>query len=755
MSNNPWTIAQPNGGDRALRILEDLFLILTAVYLLYAMKGMTMFKPDIPDTFLPGLRLAMELVALALLIKRPQKRPEIWLGLALVGVYAATYQSTAHGRTPYLAIMVMGLSGVDYRKIVRTYIAAVGAVLLATVIAGLGGGIENIVYFREGLRSCWGTSYPTDFSSLVLFLTMAVWIAWPGLPDWTMLLLGLVPLALAIFITASRNSLLCGALFELVVCYHWLERGALRRVDQKKTIRRVADAVLMAAAPACAAVIFLLVFMYARHPDAMERLDTLLSFRLRFSADAVQTYGLKPFGTYIAMHGGNGGTVFPKGEMFYLDSSYINILLCYGWVTMLAMFTAWEYTLYKALRGGNRRMALVMAVIAVHSIMEHHFADPFHNILLVMPLAMLAVKPQKEAIAWRDKKACAAFCAVAVALVALVALFMPRLMSALRTIYGARGWQGGGTMAWPVLGFNLAIVALTAAGAWAAYRLLLAALTRKPDRLALSLCVFLLCGALGVGCGAWGRRVIAQAAQDHGAMVEADAEALSCLSEYEVCPDVLPEVYRQRFANVRRTTLGGDDLARVANSVVLMDSHPEHRLFIMLGYKYVPISDAHALYVSNPNALAALEAHGFVASDIYNTVTSIDLEELARLNNLTMENGGLLLNGTKQSVTKSVENDMFSGQYTVEFRLALPEGSPKKGEICELRVYNKPLGVISTLVVDKDQFDSEGRATIAMPLGLGGDTIGVQFQVIARKNRQVVVEGIRYWQTPAQGSDDK
>ena len=192
----------------------------------------------------------------------------------------------------------------------------------------------------------------------------------------------------------------------------------------------------------------------------MSGVDNLFSLRLQVSARALQTYPLMPFGTKVIMNGGNGGTIFPKGELVFLDSSYVNILLRYGWVTTLAMFSVWEWMLHKALRCGNRRMALVMAVIAVHSIMEHHFPDPFDNILLIMPLAALQVPPLEVLNERKRKQRYAAFAVVAVALLVSGVLFLPWLISSLRTIYGAKGWQGGYENAWPVLGLNLCIVAL-------------------------------------------------------------------------------------------------------------------------------------------------------------------------------------------------------------------------------------------------------------------------------------------------------
>jgi hypothetical protein len=59
------------------------------------------------------------------------------------------------------------------------------------------------------------------------------------------------------------------------------------------------------------------------------------------------------------------------------------------------------------------------------------------------------------------------------------------------------------------------------------------------------------------------------------------------------------------------------------------------------------------------------------------------------------------------------------------------------------------MGELARVAVTRDQFDSEGRATLNVPLTLITDTINVRFQVIAGKNRKVGVAGICYWQIAA------
>jgi len=86
----------------------------------------------------------------------------------------------------------------------------------------------------------------------------------------------------------------------------------------------------------------------------------------------------------------------------------------------------------------------------------------------------------------------------------------------------------------------------------------------------------------------------------------------------------------------------------------------------------------------------------------------------------------------------------------VEYQLFLPEDAmDSEGEICELCVANSTKGELARVAVSRDQFDSDGRATVTVPVTLESDTINVRFQVIAGKKRKVGVSGISYRQTPA------
>ena len=80
-----------------------------------------------------------------------------------------------------------------------------------------------------------------------------------------------------------------------------------------------------------ALVIFSIVLSYFYDSSAAfwKVLDSTLEARLAFGKQGFEDFGVKLFGQKIDMIG-NGGTTKYQGEYFFLDCSYVNILLTWG-----------------------------------------------------------------------------------------------------------------------------------------------------------------------------------------------------------------------------------------------------------------------------------------------------------------------------------------------------------------------------------------------------------------------------------------
>ena len=735
------------------RGLEALFIALCCAYWAYRALKVTTLGVSWPKGFDRTLLILTAVAAAARLALAGPKRRETWIGAAIAAVYAMVYRADGYRFLLILAAQTVGMIGIDYRKVLKAYLAVVGCVLLASAFAALTGVIPNIVYFRDGLRSSWGQAYPTDFSSAFLFAMVALWVAWRGAPDWALLPLGAAPALLALWITRSRNSLVCSLVFLCAIGYCWLEAAVLDRRRGLRWIPRTVDVLTTASFPLFAAVMLAMVCVYARGSALGLRLNDVLSDRLRLSLESYRAHGITPFGTPFAQ-AGYGGSAFPPLNYSFLDSSYALILLRYGWATLLMLAATWCWTVRRAIRAGDRRLALALALIAFHSIVEHHFTEPHFNVLLVMPLASFAPRAAQADGGARGRT----LAGVAVAALLLAGgLLLPRLLTRMRTAFAALGWQGKGPSALPVSVVGLLTAGLVAGAAWGLYRILRAALERRRPQ-ARALAALLGCVALGAAGWIWTGGVVARAVDANAAQLEADAPGLETVlaaAENRVYVDALPEVYMRRFGGISDTALPGEDLARHAGATVVLDASKDHRVFFQSGFRYARISNRRGVYTGDPAVIAALEAAGYPVTDYFATLKQISLESVARLNKLTLDERGLLLDGKKHSIKSAPYRDLYAGRYEVIYRLALTEealrqraAATEDAQVCTLRV-NAYQGEqpVTELPVYASQFDEAGALDVALTF----DTAGVRdarFLAIAENGWTLYVTGLSYRQVP-------
>lgn len=746
------------GMARLRRMLEPLFLALCCAYWLYRAAKATTLGVPWPSGFERKLLVAMAVVAAARLALGGPKRWETWAGIAMAAVYGMVYRSDGYRFLLFLAVQTVGLIGVDYRRVMKAYLAVTGCLLLAVVFAALAGAVNNVVGYRigqeNGVRSSWGLPYPTDLSAAALYALLTLWVVWRGAPEWAFVPLGLAGVYLSLRITDSRNSLLAGGLFLVAVAYCWLEGRALEKRRGLRWIPRAVNGLMTAVFPLLACAIFAMVWFYSRGTALGERLNTLLSERLANSLESYRAHGVRAFGTPFSQVG-FGGSAFAPLNYSFVDSSYVLILLRYGWVTLAMLAASWGWTVRQAIRCRDRRLALTLGIIAFHCFMEHHFTDIHMNVLVVLPLAAYPARPEAaEGAAARRGIVAAAL--VAALLAAAGVLGLPGLLTRLRTVFRALGWQGKGLEALPAVGVGALALALIAGFAWALYRVLRRLLGReRPGAWAPAAAA--LCLALGAAGWLWAGGVVDAASEKYAARLEANAPGLELVldaAEGGVYVSRLPEVYMRRFPGVRATVLPEDDLARCRGGTAILDAKKDHRVFFQNGFLYAQLSDTQGVYSSDPAVLAALESAGYTLTNLFPREKEMDLEYEARVNRLPLDENGLLLAGERRAVKSAPYEDLYGGVYEAVYRLALTDESRQKRveagedvEVCTLKVdAYKGESVVATQRVYTGEFDENGELTVALPF-FTESVRNARFLISAKKGWGLYVRGISYRQT--------
>ena len=160
---------------------------------------------------------------------------------------------------------------------------------------------------------------------------------------------------------------------------------------------------LASAGTICAAGILILSMLYTKGSSIFLKLDSILSQRLSFSKKGMEVYGFSIFGQYIPMQG-NGGSTETPSNYFFLDSSYISILLQYGLIIFMMILILWGIIGFRARKEKDWVLLWILAMIAFQSIMEQHLLDISYNPFFGFCLQKQERKRKQKKISGAEKK---------------------------------------------------------------------------------------------------------------------------------------------------------------------------------------------------------------------------------------------------------------------------------------------------------------------------------------------------------------
>ncbi len=371
-----------------------MFLVLSGIYMAFMVYTMSMFQWEVPVIAKIVLLGLMLIVAGFRVLLIGLKKLKVWIGVAICAIYGGVFYVSDNSNFLFLAACTIGFLEIDYNMVIRTYLIAVGISLVIVVIAALTGMIDNLTFDKGGhTRYSMGTIYPTDFASMVLFLLMYSWVALKRTHDWTLLILPVISFVTAWMVAYSITSMICSVLFFAMILYYMVDMNI---ISKHPRIRVISDWATSLAVIIFVGAMICLLLLYENGGTQIRRIDELMSYRLRYASAGLHAYGLHPFGTQFEMNGAGGTIATGKwsAEYNFIDCSYFMILIRYGYLLLLSVIAIWIAGIRNNQKAGERRLALVMVLIALHSVSEHHMIEMHYNIALAMPLAAYGIPKQ-------------------------------------------------------------------------------------------------------------------------------------------------------------------------------------------------------------------------------------------------------------------------------------------------------------------------------------------------------------------------
>ena len=370
---------------------EIFFLGIFAVWLILTYSWTTMVHIPWPPFFYFCVQIGIGLAVLfRYMVMRPADIKKILFVFLIIGSFVIARRYSGVDALLETGLLIAGANDIDYRKILKVYLIVEIPMTICTMIAGYTGIITNLVYHRgEQVRMSFGFVYPTDFAAGIIFMVTA-WVVLRQVRC-TWIEIGLMIISVVLFekYCDVRNSEI--VMMILIICVVYLKiRNKLAAKKGKEYTPSLLLKILCLVAPYGLAGFMILVSRFYR-PDIewMAKLNTLFSTRLSLGKEVFDRYDVQIWGQDIPMRG-NGGSTEVVADYFFIDSSYVNILMRLGLVAFILVMLIISIIMIKNLN--HPYMLMAMAIVCIHSVMEHHMFEVYYDVFLMLPLAKFDVK---------------------------------------------------------------------------------------------------------------------------------------------------------------------------------------------------------------------------------------------------------------------------------------------------------------------------------------------------------------------------
>lgn len=370
-----------------------MYLIVFSLYLASVTLQTTTFGVHYPHFIGSAIQLVTIMVMLCKLVfcdDLTDQQIILELGILVLVVMVALISGGHYLVTTIL--LVLGARNVKFKTIIKLYLIIVGGILLLAFISSQLGIIQNIRYATaEGTREAFGVVYTTDFAAHIFYLSCA----YLYLKSHMFRIIDYVPVLLALFViywfTKTMTDVL--ALVVLLVLFTlYIYRKRLRHNWLIAIVLRYA----FFAMPVISIVIFQLSACFNSRDNFFAKANQLLSNRLALGYDAILAYGIKLFGQSPIYANGWGGSrvgSLSRGAgnltYFYVDSSYLNMLISYGILFTLVVILGTSFFLYRRSKYNDYLLPIIFVAIAISAGFDQHLMEVTYNVFFLSIFAVL------------------------------------------------------------------------------------------------------------------------------------------------------------------------------------------------------------------------------------------------------------------------------------------------------------------------------------------------------------------------------
>ena len=321
------------------------------------------------------LFLVVLLLGLRFLYKMRVSYKYLILSILLLLSGVLVYVQTNRLNFLVYSMLLVLLVNVDMKVVLRNYVVVAGILVVGVFLLSLVGMVPNLQYNRAGvIRNSFGFIYPTDFASHCFYLFLAISYLLKDKFIWIRSLFGVLLSAFIIKYCDARLNALSILLATVIFIYFYYSNGKKLKIF----------ALLPYSAVVFASVVTYFSYKFSWSNPFLVSINKLITGRLALGRNAIDTFGVRLFGTRNVQFIGSGGKTESVIGYNYVDSSYVQMLFTYGIVPVVLLIIIYVVASRKQYKDGQYLLVAILSLIAFNCMIEAFWFVPTYNIFMFL-----------------------------------------------------------------------------------------------------------------------------------------------------------------------------------------------------------------------------------------------------------------------------------------------------------------------------------------------------------------------------------
>lgn len=719
--------------ERYINYCNIFYFIVLAAFIIHTYFDNTTFKLPWPNHYYEILRIAMVGIVLvkfglddSYTVREVIQYFLFWLILTL-----AT-QKTGYIFLTEISFLVLGAKNVPFIKIAKLYLVISVCILLITFIGALSGVIPNYVFYTGRLpKNSFGMLYSTDFAAHVFFTALIfVYIRGKKVSYSECLLIVLSGIVVYIYTRAKMNSgglILLGALLGLVKLLDALGK----KKNWFQNLKRILLSLMSFSFIIFSLLSISLSFFYNAENHYFNKLNAILNNRLMLGRNGISNYGFTLLGRPFELI----GTDYIQKEGYnFIDSSYILVMLRYGFLTLCLFVVMFTLISFKVKKINDDNLLVVLTLLAIQCSIEHHLTELNYNIFLLLPFTLLEKKNVDDI-----KKTTGDRKNIVYKLIFSFALFFiffqkNFILSFLRTLVMVLNLNHSDNQIYFVIS-SIAFLGLIVL-------LTLIFMNNMKFKNSFTIIVILITSFTLYNL----KFTLMEYYKSYEMDIKNSTEKLINFknSEYEIFVQDIPFFYLKEFDNIYPGIPYAKNLKK---SIVITSDKEEQISLLKNGYQCARLNSLEYIYTNDEAVVKYMTQKGLEFKRYYDYIKEIDLKKIAGINNLKEFNGKLILNGLENSLYSGPWDMVGSGDLNIICDMKLISNNTKNDEIAGFSAtyQNGSKEIINYKIVKRD-FSSDNTLLLKLEKNIK-DISDLEIKIYVQDGVILQVNSIKYFKT--------